>query len=78
MKIIKACILVFSILLFTTTSVTAFSKGHDGNRAGVVSNSSMPPGLQKQDKTPYGWSQGKKVGWHHHHHHHDYNDRRMH
>jgi hypothetical protein len=40
----------------------------------------FPHGLEKGEKTPHGWSQGRKEGWdndfrhHHHHHHHHYDN----
>jgi hypothetical protein len=45
--------------------------GHGNARVGSVTRG-VPPGLQSkglprglrmQNKTPYGWSQGRKVGW---------------
>ena len=41
---------------------------HEGAPAsqppGVARKVIMPHGLQKQDKTPAGWSKGEKRGWH--------------
>lgn len=30
----------------------------------------FPRGLEKNEKTPAGWSHGEKRGWNHHHKHH--------
>jgi hypothetical protein len=47
-------------------------QGHGNSSFGSVTGSAMPPGLQNkgtspglqmQNKTPHGWSQGKKEGW---------------
>ncbi len=54
----------------TNEAVDAVADELTGNR-GIVTSGSTPPGLQgrrppgleKQDKTPPGWSKGKKTGW---------------
>ena len=75
------CLIILG--LFASNIVNAKPPGHRGmghGKANVTENgdrSDMPPGLQKrgkpyglekQSKTPYGWSRGKKKGWHKRHH----------
>lgn len=33
-----------------------------------LQNKGTPPGLQMQNKTPHGWSKGRKEGWKNKHH----------
>jgi hypothetical protein len=81
MKILFACSFLAAILF----SVTGFANppggvggGHGNSSFGSITGNATPPGLQgrgsphglqMQNKTPYGWSQGQKRGWNKHHHH---------
>lgn len=70
----KKCILLtMSMIYFMSLSVLADSPPGLASKGGAES----PHGLEKQEKMPHGWSQGKKQGWmrmhhhkHYHHHHH--------
>lgn len=74
----KSFISLFAILLMLTSTVgfampsrimenspeNMAIKGTLGvNTPPGLQNKKYPPGLQKQAKVPYGWSQGKKEGW---------------
>ncbi|MBI2792935.1 MAG: hypothetical protein HYX61_13395 [Gammaproteobacteria bacterium] len=77
MKRFITCLIILGF--FATSIVNAnppANKGMGKGKANVTENfnsSDTPPGLQKrstpyglekQSKTPYGWSKGKKTGWH--------------
>ncbi len=70
--------LIVMSLIVTLVSGTVFAKvqggggGRGARNLGPATTGVMPPGLQhngmphglnKQNKTPYGWSQGQKKGW---------------
>ena len=38
----------------------------------------FPKGLEKNEKTPHGWTQGQKKGWKHKHHHHHHKNHHKH
>lgn len=47
----------------TNEIVDAVTRPLTGAESKGSGASSMPPGLEKKDKTPPGWSKGKKTGW---------------
>ena len=76
MKIIVACSFIVAILLSAPSfanppaGVGGQGKGNTGVGSvtkGVVppglQNKAIPQGLQMQNKTPTGWTKGKKKGW---------------
>jgi hypothetical protein len=40
-----------------------YNQNYQGGRSYPPGLSNSPHGLMKQEKTPYGWSRGKKRGW---------------
>jgi len=71
--------IILSFLLSLSAFNTAIARNGGGNfsaytgtMAPGLRDKGLPSGLANQDKTPPGWSHGRKVGWykHHHHHHH--------
>lgn len=73
----KISLIVFTCLLtvcLTGAQAASFHGGGGGSPPGLSGKGGgeFPRGLEKNEKTPAGWSHGEKTGWHHHHHHHHY------
>lgn len=51
----KPFIFIFFVFLATITTAFAVPPGLQGK--------AYPHGLYQRGETPYGWSQGRKVGW---------------
>jgi len=68
----------FFAVAVLSSAVLADPRGGGNSGINNINNSSIPPGLSgrgtphglsMQNKTPYGWSQGRKMGWKKHSHH---------
>lgn len=73
MRTLIALFMITSLITFSNTFANppaGKGPGSHGFGTGVsnmppgLQQKGLPPGLNKNNKTPYGWSQGKKTGWH--------------
>lgn len=59
----KFILLAFSILYLSSTSIFAAPPGSSPPGLSGKGGDEFPQGLEKQEKTPPGWSHGQKQGW---------------